>query len=483
MPEADMSEIPMEPVNWERVLTLQPENALSGVIVNLKVGDVVAARVVKALAAQRLLLTFDGQPLRVQSGIEVPVGAELQLRVREIGRTVVLDLVRVEAPSARRAAATPAALSGPTSARSGPAPQAETRALHAEVAAAIAQLRPMGRVALEIENLLGALPETLPASRSSASLAQLTHGLRGLVFPRLVEAGSGGATALAKFDPAIVLQLLKLIESITGEQMQADPQARALDALLSVINQSSAVHEGLLKEREAAPSGLAPAAVSRAKMAELLERLLSASVSERHASATEALAAAVDKLDPEEKLLVAALATSREQALVAASPEAAWLGRVHQALSDALANEALSRLTSLMLSEDGKSFGFVQILGGAGEETVRLRVQRKSDDAGGGTEPGRDRPLRAVLDVTLSALGEVWAEVSTIGRDVAARFELADAERSVAVAHGLPELRSALEAHGLRTALSADVRRAARDTLSGEPIAQTADSARLDLWA
>ena len=71
-------------------------------IVNLKVGDVVAARVVKALAAERLLLTFDGQPLRVQSGIEVPVGAELQLRVREIGRTVVLDLVRVEAPSARR---------------------------------------------------------------------------------------------------------------------------------------------------------------------------------------------------------------------------------------------------------------------------------------------------------------------------------------------------------------------------------------------
>src|SRR5512132_4122678 len=176
MPEADMSEIPMEPVNWERVLTLQPENALSGVIVNLKVGDVVGARVVKALAAQRLLLTFDGQPLRVRSGIEVPVGAELQLRVREIGRTVVLDLVRVEAPSARRPPTTPAALSGPTSARSGPAPRAETRALHAEVAAAIAQLRPMARVALEIENLLGTLPETLSASRSSASLAQLTHG-------------------------------------------------------------------------------------------------------------------------------------------------------------------------------------------------------------------------------------------------------------------------------------------------------------------
>ena len=477
-----MSEIPMEPVNWERVLTLQPENALSGVIVNLKVGDVVGARVVKALAAQRLLLTFDGQPLRVQSGIEVPVGAELQLRVREIGRTVVLDLVRVEVPSARRPPTVPAALSGPTSARSGLAPQAETRALHAEVAAAIAQLRPMGRVALEIENLVGALPETLSASPSSAPLAQLAHGLRELVFPLLVEAGSGGATALAKFDPAIVLQLLKLIESITGEQMQADPQARALDALLSVINQSSAVREGLLKEREAAPSDLA-AAVSRAKIAELLERLLSASVSERHASATEALAAAVDKLDPEEKLLLAALAASREQALIAASPEAAWLGRVHQALSAALANEALSRLTSLMLSEDGKSFGFVQILGGAGEETVRLRVQRKNDDAGGGTEPGRDRPLRAVLDVTLSALGEVWAEVSTIGRDVAARFELADAERSLAVANGLPELRSALEAHGLRTTLSADVRRAARDTLSGEPIAQTADSARLDLWA
>jgi hypothetical protein len=341
----------------------------------------------------------------------------------------------------------------------------------------------MGRVALEIENLVGTLPETLSASRSSAPLAQLAHGLRELVFPLLVEAGSGGATALAKFDPAIVLQLLKLIESITGEQMQADPQARALDALLSVIDQSSAVHEGLLKEREAAPSGLAPAAVSRAKMAELLERLLSASVSERHASATEALAAAVDKLDLEEKLLLAALAASREQALIAVSPEAAWLGRVHQALSAALANEALSRLTSLMLSEDGKSFGFVQILGGAGEETVRLRVQRKNDDAGGGTEPGRDRPLRAVLDVTLSALGEVWAEVSTIGRDVAARFELADAERSVAVANGLPELRSALEAHGLRTALSADVHRAARDALSGEPIAQTANSARLDLWA
>ncbi len=136
-----------------------------------------------------------------------------------------------------------------------------------------------------------------------------------------------------------------------------------------------------------------------------------------------------------------------------------------------------------MLSEDGKSFGFVQILGDAGEETVRLRVQRRNDDAGGGMEPGRDRPLRAVLDVTLSALGEVWAEVSTIGRDVAARFELADAERSLAVANGLPELRSALEAHGLRTALSADVRRAARDALSGEPIAQTADSPRLDLWA
>jgi hypothetical protein len=136
-----------------------------------------------------------------------------------------------------------------------------------------------------------------------------------------------------------------------------------------------------------------------------------------------------------------------------------------------------------MLSEDSESFGFVQILGGAGEETVRLRVQRRNDDAAGGTASGRDRPLRAVLDVTVSALGEVWAEVSTIGRDVVARFELADAERSLAVANGLPELRSALEAHGLRTALSADVRRAARDTLSGEPMAQTADSARLDLWA
>jgi hypothetical protein len=337
----------------------------------------------------------------------------------------------------------------------------------------------MGRVALEIENLLGALPETLSASRCSTSLAQLTHGLRKLVFPRPMEAEGSGATALAKFDPAIVLQLLKLIESIMGEQMQANPHARALDALLSVINQSCSVREG----REAAPSDLPAAAVSRAKMGELLDRLLSASESERHASATQALIAAVDKLDPEEKLLLAALAASREQGLIAASPEAAWLGRIHQALSTALANEALSRLASLMLSEDSKSFGFVQILGGAGEETVRLRVQRRNDDAAGGTESGRDRPLRAVLDVTVSALGEVWAEVSTIGRDVVARFELADAERSLAVANGLPELRSALEAHGLRTALSADVRRAARDTLSGEPMAQTADSARLDLWA
>ena len=237
------------------MLILDHENALSGVIVNLnlKVGDVVAARVVKALAAQHLLLTFDGQPLRVRSGIEAPVGAELQLRVREIGRTVVLDLVRVEVPSARQPPTTPTGLSSPTSSRSGPDPQAETRALHAEVAAAIAQLEPMGRVALEIKNLLGALPETLSTSRSSTPLAQLTHGLRELVFPRPVEAEGSGATALAKFDPAIVLQLLKLIESITGEQMEADPQARTLDALLSVITQSSAVREGSIKEREAAP--------------------------------------------------------------------------------------------------------------------------------------------------------------------------------------------------------------------------------------
>lgn len=480
-----MSEIPMEPIRAgsERALVLDRENTLSNVIVNLnlKVGDVVAARVVKALADKHLLLTFDGQPLRVQSGIEVPVGAELQLRVREIGRAVVLDLVRVE-PSAPQPT-TMAAVFSPTSARTGPDPQAETRALRAEVAAAISQLRPMGPVALEIKNLLGAIPETLSASRSSTPLAQLTHGLRELGFLRPMEAEGSGATALAKLDPAIVLQLLKLIESITGEQMQADPQVRTLDALLSVINQSSAGREGSVKEREAVLSGATPVAGPRAKMAELLERLLSASVSERHASATQALAAAVDMLDPEEKLLLAALAVSREQALIAASPEAAWLGRVHRALSTALANEALSRLTSLMLSEDGKSFSFVQIFDGAGKETVRLRIQRKNADAGGGTEPGRDRPLRAVLDVTLSALGEVWAEVSTIGRDVAARFELADAERSLAVANGLPELRSALEAHGLRTALSADVRRAARDALSGDPMAQTADSARLDLWA
>ena len=352
----------MGPVGSERVLTLGPENTLSNVIVNLnlKVGDVVAARVVRALTAQHLLLSFDGQPLRVQSGIEVPVGAELQLRVREIGRTVVLDLVRAEVPSARQPATTPTGLSSPTSSRSGPDPQVETRALHAEVAAAIAQLEPMGRVALEIKNLLGALPESRSASRSSTPLAQLTHGLRELVFPWPVEAEGSGATALAKFDPAIVLQLLKLIESITGEQMGADPQARTLDALLSVITQSHAVREGSIKEREAA--GLAPAAVPRAKMAELLEGLLSASVSERHASATQALTAAVDTLDPEEKLLLAALAASREQALIAASPEAAWLGRVHQALSTALANEALSRLASMMLSEDGKSFDFVQIL-------------------------------------------------------------------------------------------------------------------------
>jgi hypothetical protein len=91
--------------------------------------------------------------------------------------------------------------------------------------------------------------------------------------------------------------------------------------------------------------------------------------------------------------------------------------------------------------------------------------------------------VRAVVDLSLSALGEVWTELVLSGKQLGIRMELPDEERRDLVAAELPDLRERLAARGFDAQVNVEARRTDTSELSGEMWPEAAVSGRVDLWA
>jgi hypothetical protein len=86
-----------------------------------------------------------------------------------------------------------------------------------------------------------------------------------------------------------------------------------------------------------------------------------------------------------------------------------------------------------------------------------------------------------VLDLALSALGEVWSELTLTDKSLAVRLELPDEARRDFVAARLGELSERLAGRGLEPELAAAARTRRRG--AREPEAGSGESGGLDLWA
>ncbi|MHC4917638.1 MAG: flagellar hook-length control protein FliK, partial [Planctomycetota bacterium] len=183
------------------------------------------------------------------------------------------------------------------------------------------------------------------------------------------------------------------------------------------------------------------------------------------------------------------IASAREREALEGAPRLADLARAHRALLALQGRAAASRLGSLASSGPAASFSYFEIPvwrdGGEGTARVRVSVRRSGDGAGrgaAGEKSGRRRSTRAVLDLRVSELGEVWTEAVLTGKRLAVRVQLPDAARRDFVAERLPELEERLAAHGLEPAARAVAQETAPpDALSQTWPERTADG-RIDLW-
>ena len=200
--------------------------------------------------------------------------------------------------------------------------------------------------------------------------------------------------------------------------------------------------------------------------------------------------AELQQIDSHQRASLSAALASRERSLLESSPQLQQLGRAHQALLNATARLATARAGSLASSTPGASFSYVEIPTSAGADpaTARLRVMVRR--GGAGSEQGQaqspdsgKRSMRAVMDLSLSGLGEVWSELILSGEDLAVRIQLPDPATRDMLAPELPGLQQRLEARGFRAQVTAEARPATRSdwTLSLWP--DTTDSEGVDLWA
>jgi hypothetical protein len=294
--------------------------------------------------------------------------------------------------------------------------------------------------------------------------------------------------------PAALENLLDLVEAQAARVVASIPEAARLDALVGLLDRlppppapSPAPVDAPASPAQEAP----PAEPARAELGRLLEALLASPPPAREASGQERVAlptelrAELESLPPQHRAALRAMLLEREREVLSSAPRLAALNRAHRALLAAGQRVAVSRLGSLATSGAQSSFCYVEIPTACGAEsaTARLRVMVKRDGSPRGGHPdSRRRPVRAIMDITLSELGEVWTEMVLSGKQLAVRMELPDRERRDFVAAQLPELEESLAARGLEAQATAEARKPA-DGLSGQMWPEAVFDGRLDLWA
>jgi Flagellar hook-length control protein FliK len=358
-----------------------------------------------------------------------------------------------------------------------------------------------------------------PATPASAAVSrELIQLLQSLVLELPPEATQGAASALElraleslptemrellSTSPQRLAQLLTLIETRAAESLSSLPEAARIEVLIAALDRlpppaaptvptAPAATPPATEAALAAPSDAAGPARDVGALVERLLALLSDNPAPQtdRAELPAQLRTELQQLDSQQRGALSAALASREETLLQSSPQLQQLGRAHQALLNATARLATARAGSLASSAPGASFSYVEIptSGGGDPATARLRVMVRRD--GPGTERGQaqspgsgKRSMRAVMDLSLSGLGEVWSELILSGEDLAVRIQLPDPATRDMLAPELPGLEGRLEARGFRAQVTAEARPATRPewTLSLWP--DTTDSEGVDLWA
>jgi len=311
---------------------------------------------------------------------------------------------------------------------------------------------------------------------------------------------------LVQATPARIEQLIALLEARANAILSSLPEAAKLDVLIETL-------ERLPSPPASAPPAEAPSnieqaiesAAPRETTSALVERLLAALEFSRprpegpdRPALPPEVQAELERLEAPARAELGQLLHARERALIDSSPQLRNLGRAHRALQDAALRLQAGRAASLATSQPGASFSYAEVpTFDAGEGgTARLRVMLKRDGGGAaGTRAGAGGaggaggsgkaggPLRAVLDLELSGLGEVWSELLLSGEDLAVRLELPDAARRDLVASEIPALEERLEARGFRATATAEARPPDGPALAPELWPDAADPGGLDIWA
>ncbi|HOX04948.1 MAG TPA: hypothetical protein PK280_00990 [Planctomycetota bacterium] len=441
-----------------------PEGALPA---GLKAGDSLSARVLAQVAAGRFALSIGGREVLADSAAALSPGDQLRLVVRQAGSRVLMDLIPMVREDASGAAA-PASGQG-----------AAPRGLQEGLQSFLGGRAAAGELLAEASRLLAAGGTDDLAARAGALAAGPAAAAAG------AEPSAGLAGAVAAL-PAQVGELLAAVEARMAEAVRALPQAAALDALANLLASLPAAERG-------SPGG----APDPRQLAGLLDRLLADLRAQGGPDAPAAglapgLRAELGALGPRELADLRLLAAERERAALAASPQVAALAGAHRALTAAQDRLDAARLWSLSASGPGGAFSYVELPGAGGPDggtaALRVLVRRSGDGTGSGAgSPGRGRgSVRAVLDLDLSALGEVRSELALSGRSLAVKLELPDRERGDHVAASLGELEDRLTAHGFEASVSSTVTagRRRRGGASDLPEAEgAAGGGGLDLWA
>jgi hypothetical protein len=487
--------------------------------------------VIRQVAPGRFLLDFSGVQVLVESRLELVPGQRLALLVRETTSRVLLDLQLAHSPQSAPAAGEAAAsdvASGLTADPAGPSADAPRyppahRAVQAACQAELARLPDPTAVFRELREALanlspGAQPEAAQARSAVAAaagtrqpaLAELAGSI-ALTIPEPAQpppadmapapaAAQEGAAAqapprdqgalaaaiaeLVGASPERVAELTAALESRIAAALAALPGARQLDLLIGLLAELGG------SEPEAAPAvpGGPPTDTTA-----LLERLLDALAApaarddQEAARPLEAVRAQLEALGPRERGELFELATRREASLLSSSADLAALGRAWRALDAARERADLNLLGSAAASRPGAAFTCAELPVFMGEEgcSARLRVlvRREGRGSGRGRDRGAGGPVRAVLDLETSALGQVWSEVLLTGKQLAVRIRTADAARRDYVAERLPELEERLAARGLEARATVEAREPGRAAPGADLWPETVASGRVDLWA
>ncbi len=453
----------------------------------LKPGESLAARVLAQVSPGRYALSIGGREVTVSSALTLSPGDQLQLVVRQTGTRTLMDLVPLGHASgipAVGAADAPAASAGQAVVPGAPKAEAGLRGF-------LARGAPLGETLAESLRAVAALDVAGGAGPATG----LAVELRALVLDlsATAEAGqaSGGDLAgTAASLPDRLAGLLAAVEGRLAEAIRALPEVAALGALAE-----------LLDSLQTAPTATGPGQTGGAsrETAELLQKLLAALAPSGRSEGEvpqlpqlpAELRSALAALPERELSTLRQLVAERESAALGASPQVAALTGAHRALAAAQDRLDAARLLGLAASKPGQSFSYLElpVQGGPGTDTARLRVLVRGEGdaaAGRGSRKGGKGTVRAILDLDLSALGQVRSELVLSGRNLAVRLELPDRERSGFVASELDGLKERLAARGLDPSLSASVaapRSARARAQSDEDLGEASAEGGLDLWA